>query len=107
MSRLDEIRKLLQSDPDDPFLIYATALELEHMEGPEKALSVLLNLRQAQPGYLPVYYKAAEIALSIQDFALTQELLNDGINLANKLDNRKTASELASLQLILNDEMDS
>jgi hypothetical protein len=106
MSRLDEIRKLLENEPDDPFLLYASALEIEHIEGREKALLVLLNLRSIAPLYLPLYYKAAELALELGKYSLTDELIKDGIVLAKKLNNSKTTSELVGLNNRLKDEME-
>jgi len=87
------LEKFLEEDPADPFNIYALALEyLNHDRTRSRALfETLLNHHEA---YLPAYYHAAKF---YQDMGERQEairLFEKGIDLAGKVNDRKTLREL-------------
>jgi tetratricopeptide (TPR) repeat protein len=60
-TRLDQILKMLETHPSDPFLHYATALEYEKLEQNDRAIEILEKLLLTQSDYLPTYYKAGQL----------------------------------------------
>lgn len=95
--RLEELRKFLEEDPDDPFLKYALALEMIAMNQHEQACKELIALLDKQPEYLPAYYIAAKESLHLNQREIATSLLQRGIALARKLDKNHTLSELMGL----------
>ena len=55
MSRLDELLKILNEDPNDPFTLYAIATEYLNIDLIE-ARKHYEYLLQNHPNYIPTYY---------------------------------------------------
>lgn len=92
--RLDQIKQMLLADPNDEFLQYALAIELEKAGQVEKAIEQLLMMKQSNENYLPLYYKLGKLyeALQIEDKAI--DIYKSGLLIAQKQKNRKTEGEL-------------
>lgn len=60
MSRLEQLLKFLEEDPDDPFNIYALALEYQKLD-PEKALVLFNLLLEEHANYVPTYYHLGKL----------------------------------------------
>ncbi len=95
--RLEELRKFLEEDPDDPFLKYALALEMIAMDQHEQACNELHALLEKHPDYLPAYYIVAKESLHLNQRETATSLLQQGIVLAKKLNNKHTLAELMGL----------
>ncbi len=93
MSRIDQLKKFIAEDPNDPFPRYALALEYLHHDAP-RAREVFRDLLTRFPEYLPTYYPAAQASADAGDDAEAARLYTEGIALAVKLDERKTEAEL-------------
>ncbi len=90
------LKKLVSEDPDDPFYPYALALEYLHT-GRNEALSLLLKVIDEHPDYLPSYYQAGLLSIEFGRLEEGQGLLEKGIALAQKQNDRKALNELRSL----------
>lgn len=99
-SRLDMLERYYKEDPEDPFIIYALALEYEHIDV-DKAEMMYNLLAQNHPDYLPAYYKAAHFFMDRQDLARAKSLFETGIRLAGGQGDIKTLSELKAAYQIL------
>ena len=101
MSNLHRIKQLLEyleEEPDNPFNLYALALEYQNHD-PEKVAYYFDALLKNHKTYLPTYYHAAEF------FANRQEISNiKGLNmslmpgLAGQIDQQQMADLLAFIR---------
>lgn len=92
-SRLDSLNEMLKEQPDDAFLLYAIALE-EYKQLPEKGINLLQKLRQLQPDYLPLYYTLGKWLEENLNNSAAVEILNEGFELARKVNDKKTMREI-------------
>lgn len=88
MSRIDSIRKLLQSSPSDTFLLYSLGMELLSANQPAEALDQFRKVLQADPGYLAAYEQAAKALLAGGEKPAAAEMLREGIAAAEKKGDR-------------------
>lgn len=99
--RISELRELLNQDPEDAFLRYAYALELEKAGDVQQASDWLIQLINDIPGYLAAYYQAARILNSEGKVEEAVRVIEDGIVIAGQQQNRHTLSELKYLRFEL------
>jgi predicted Zn-dependent protease len=55
MSRIDAIRKIVESQPNDPFPRYGLAMELRNAERLDEAHAEFEELARRHPDYVPQY----------------------------------------------------
>lgn len=90
------LKKLVLEEPNDPFYPYALGLEYIHSDRSE-ALSLFMKVIDQFPDYLPAYYQAGYISISFGKLEDSQLILEKGILLAQKQNDRKALNELRSL----------
>jgi len=91
--RIKMLKKYLEENPDDPFNIYALALE--YLDQDVKISKAYFDkLITNFPDYLPTYYLAANLYLELDDIEEAKKLYNIGIVLANKQGDIDTRNEL-------------
>ena len=97
-NRIRQLLEMMDEDPADPFCRYA--LGLEYAGDPEsrnRALDVFLKLRESHPDYLPVYYQLAVILKQEEGGAGFEEVVRQGMELADRTGQKKTFMELEFL----------
>lgn len=94
--RIEMLKNMVLENPQDPFYPYALALEFIHTNRPE-ALSILLSVLNSYPDYLPTYYQAGLLSIESDKLEEGQTILEHGIILAQKQNDRKALNELRSL----------
>lgn len=93
--RIILLEKFYQEDPEDPFNLYALALEyLKH--DPAKAAALFARLLAEHEGYLPGYYHAAKLFQETGEKEKAIAAYERGMALAKKLNDPKTLRELKS-----------
>jgi len=94
--RLTQLLKFYEEDPQDPFNIYALALEYlkTDLQQSRRFFEVLLSTHR---DYLPTYYHAAQLYLTLDDKEKAITVLEDGMVLARRQQNAKTLRELQSV----------
>jgi|APCry1669190288_1035285.scaffolds.fasta_scaffold72656_2 tetratricopeptide (TPR) repeat protein len=97
INRLDNLLKMLESQPNDAFLTYAVGLEYMNSENLPKAWEYFEQLLRSNPDYLPVYYQGALLLIQMQQIEEAKALLFKGVDLAQQLGERKTLNELNDL----------
>ena len=97
--------QFLEEEPDNPFNIYALAMEYQ-TEKPEKARLYFDQLVAEHPDYLPTYYQAAALYAELDERSKTIELYEKGILLAQAQENQKTLLELQRARQAFEDEDD-
>jgi tetratricopeptide (TPR) repeat protein len=103
--RLQMLLELLESTPDDSFLLFALAKEYEGLNNPEKAMEYYLELVKKDPNYVGVYYhlgKAYEAKRQWKTAYLTYE---KGMEVAGKANDQHARQELAAARLNLADDV--
>lgn len=93
MDRLNQLKQFLQDDPDDPFNLYALALEYLKSDSKEsKALFELLI--EKHPEYLPTYYPYAQLLAEQKESEEAERVYLLGISMAKTKGEAKTLSEI-------------
>jgi tetratricopeptide (TPR) repeat protein len=103
--RLEALQAFLKETPDDPFLLYGVAIEYLQIEE-DKGVSLLEELLQSHPQYLPTYYKTAEVFVEREQYERAKEVYEAGIKLATQIGDNKILSELKSAYQNLLFELD-
>lgn len=80
--RIARLKELIAQDPSDSFSHYALALEPAGMGNPAEAMTILENLVQRDPDYLPAYQQLGFLCeqRSLRDRAII--FLERGLKLA-------------------------
>ena len=94
-TRLEQLIRFYEEDPNDPFTVYGLALEY-HKSDVRKSEEFFNKLLTNFPDYLPTYYHAAKLksSLGLNENALSIYKL--GIVLAKRLNEQKAVQELQS-----------
>ena len=95
MNRLEQLHQFLQEDPDDPFNIYALALEYQKTNQ-QKAKELFDALLLKHEAYVPAYYHAGNLYrdLGLEDQAL--QIFEKGMTEARRQNELKAMRELRS-----------
>lgn len=103
LTRIEQLLKFLEEDPNDVFSLYALALEYKK-SNPAEAMNFFRQLLTNHPDYLPTYYQAG---LMMEESGNTNEALGiyqKGIALARKLNDAATMKELQVAYNLLSDD---
>jgi tetratricopeptide (TPR) repeat protein len=102
---LESLLSFYEEEPQDPFNIYALALEYQKSDLRQATL-FFDKLLTEHPGYLPTYYHAAEFFTQLEIFEKAEEIYQKGIDLALLQKNTKTHQELVRSYRSFLDELD-
>jgi tetratricopeptide (TPR) repeat protein len=106
MSRIDQIRQFLQDSPNDSFLRYALAQELQKQGDVEAAKEAYLWLTDNQPSYVATYYHLGKLLIAQGEKEAALTWFNLGIEHAKAAKELHALSELQSAKLELEYEDD-
>ncbi|GGB79897.1 tetratricopeptide repeat protein [Dyadobacter sediminis] len=104
-SLLENLLAFYREDPDDPFNMYALAMEYAKSD-PAKAGQFYNMLLTEHSAYLPTYYHAAAFFALRDKVEQADEIYRKGIELALLQKNNKTHQELVRAYRNFLDEMD-
>ncbi len=82
--RAEQLTKMLERTPNDPFLLYGLALEHKKAGGPTDALHLLERVTQVDPGYSYAYYQRGQIYESLGDLPAARQAYRDGVAAATQ-----------------------
>ena len=100
-SRREKIEALLRDDPDDVFLRYSLALELESAGEWEAGLEILETLARGTPAYVPAFHMAAQQLVKRDRIEEARRALREGIEAARSQGNTHAAGEMGELLMSL------
>ncbi len=106
MSRIDQIRQFLQDSPNDSFLRYALAQELQKQGDVVAAKEAYLWLTDNQPSYVATYYHLGKLLIAQGEKEAALAWFNLGIEHAKAAKELHALSELQSAKLELEYEDD-
>lgn len=102
--RIKLLEEMIEKEPNDPFLVYAAALEYEKIGEEQKQLKYFDLLLNKFPDYLPVYYQYAKIYEAKGKIGKAIELLRKGKKIAQDQNDRKTLGEIVESLMLLDEE---
>ncbi|MFC1641473.1 hypothetical protein ACFL5O_02110 [Myxococcota bacterium] len=88
------LEAIVASGRTDSFAHYALAMEYRKLGRTREALDGFAQLRKRDPDYLPTYQMAAQLLAELERSDEARPWLEAGIDLARRVGNVKTASEL-------------
>ena len=94
--RLRILKQFVEEEPEDPFNWYALALE-ETKQNPKRAAELFEYVLEKHSEYLPAYYQAGDLYLSLGNEERAKEILLLGVNLARLKGEQKSLSEIRTL----------
>lgn len=103
-SRLEQLKKMLEAEPNDSFLNYALALEHARVNEITEAIRLIEELIARDANYLGAYYQLGKYYELSSNPAKAIEIYKKGIELAKQQKNRKTQLELNEALLQLEDD---
>ena len=106
MSRLNQLFTFLESQPNEPFIIFAIAKEYEGSSDNLKALEYYTRLQETTPQYVGLYYHLGKLyeRLGEPDQALTT--YKKGMIVAKQEKDMHAYNELAGAKMNLSDDDD-
>lgn len=99
-ARIDKLLSILAETPNDPFVLYALALEYKSTN-PKEALRFFNKLLEDHPDYLPAYYQAALFNEASGQKEAALHLYKKGIELAKNQNDQGTLRELSAAYNLL------
>jgi tetratricopeptide (TPR) repeat protein len=94
-SRLSQLLRFYEEEPNDPFNIYALANEYKNSD-PEKGLKYFEMLMRDHPSYIATYYHLAHLYIDLGKDDLAKATFEKGINIATKNNESFALRELKS-----------
>ena len=101
-TRRQQIETMLQDEPDDTFLQYALAMELDKEGEHEMSLGWLEKLTQHSPPYVPAFFMAGQQLARLDRTTEAQDWLARGITEAQQQGNLHAAGEMTEFLATLN-----
>lgn len=95
-ARLIELKKLLNRDQKDTFLLYGIGLEYLSLGQTAEASNWFKKCHQIDPKYLAVYYQLGKVYEDLDDLESARKIYRAGIELAVQQKSNRTFNELKS-----------
>jgi predicted Zn-dependent protease len=99
--RREKIEAMLKEDPQDVFLRYSLALEMESAGEWEAGLEILEQLARETPPYVPAFQMAAQHLIAHERVDDARRALREGIEAARAQGKAHAAGEMAELLMSL------
>ena len=97
MSRLEQLRKLAEIEPDDPMSHYGVGLECVNREMWIDAIGAFERALRADAGYCAAYYHKARAELAAERSDDARRTLDTGMRCAADVADEKTLAEMREL----------
>jgi tetratricopeptide (TPR) repeat protein len=101
MSRIEQLKKLLEADPNDAFCLYGLAQEHLKAGEPEEALRYFDRTIEADRTYTYAFYHKARALQALGRVREAQQVCTEGLAVAEGINDEKAISELRDLQQML------
>lgn len=92
---------MLRDEPEDTFLNYVLALEYVKAGDLKKGIGIIEDLLKKDPEYLGAYYQLGQLYEQVGETDKAVFAYKKGIELAKKVKNNKTLSELNQALFLL------
>jgi tetratricopeptide (TPR) repeat protein len=105
MTRLEQLLRFAKEEPDDPFNIYAVAIEYLKLDS-EKAIPFFETLLKNHAAYVPTYYTFGKLLQQQKKYQLSRTIFENGIERATTSQDNKAVQELRNALSELEFEME-
>jgi len=92
-SRIELLLQFVKEEPDNPFNLYALALEYQNTDL-KVAAGYFDDLLDKHPDYLPSYYHAAALFADLEEIEKANQIYIKGIAIAESQNNQHALREL-------------
>ena len=99
--RMRQLQKMLESQPDDAFLLYGVAMEHKKADEPAKALEYFDKVLRRDPNYCYAYYQRAQVHESLGDVGAAKRSLREGLEAADRSGDAHARQEIESALALL------
>jgi len=93
-TRLTKLLEFLESDPNDPFVLYALATEYNTSDDTQKAFDYYFKLVSEHPGYVGTYYHLGKLLEKNNDTEQALSIYQKGMAAARTKRDMHAFSEL-------------
>ena len=93
--RIDQLKKILSQDPDDPFCLYGIAFEYHKQREFQTAVEYYDQALQVDPDYLYAYYHKAKALEMLGELEAVRAALTEGLSRAQAKQDAKATSEIS------------
>jgi predicted Zn-dependent protease len=100
-SRAERIEAMLVKQPNDPFLLYALALEYSKAGRDQEAIDRLRALTSTHPDYHPTYQQLGQTLIQQGETEEARQWLSKGIDAANRSGDAHSAGEMEGMLISL------
>lgn len=94
-SRREKIEAMLADDPNDEFLRYSLAMELDKEAEHDASLELLGGLTKDSPPYVPAFFMAGQQLARLERVSEARAFLRDGIEEARRQNDAHAAGEMS------------
>ncbi|MEE9372665.1 MAG: hypothetical protein V3V00_06390 [Saprospiraceae bacterium] len=98
---MDKLKDMLADDPNDSFVRFAIAMEYKNVEMFEEAVLEFNSLKVLDANYVGLYYHLAHCYAELQEEEAALIVYNDGIKIAENLNDLHAKSELMNAKINL------
>lgn len=95
MERIDRIREMLAESPNDSFLLYSLAMELDKRDQFQESGQLFQQLTEAEPPFVPAFFMWSQSLVRQQQVAEARTLLREGIEQARAQGDSHAAGEMS------------
>lgn len=96
--RIRQLKEFIKEDPQDPFPLYALAMEYVNTD-PQEARNLYIKVLDQHPEYVPVYYQAAALFSELGELKKAEETYKKGIETAETAGDSHALMELKTAYL--------
>lgn len=93
-SRIDNLKEMLKTDPNDTFARYALGLEYLSLKDNENAKDIFEELKTLDPSYVATYYQLGKTYELLGDENEARKVYEKGIYVAASQSDNHTKEEL-------------
>ncbi len=98
-ARMQQLLELLQSSPDDSFLLFAIAKEHEGAGELDEALAQYRILEEKDPGYVGLYYHLGKLLEHLEQPEAAKAAYEKGMETAKQAGDRHAWNELSAAHM--------
>ena len=95
--RRAQIESMLQAEPDDLFLRYCLAVEMQADGEAENALTKFAELCRCEPPHVAAFFRRAQLLVELDRIEEARSVLRDGIDNARAQGDLHAAGEMSEL----------
>jgi len=97
MSRLEQLQKMVEREPNDAFIRFAIAMELAKAGRMDESLTAFDRVLEADPNYVAAWFHKGKTLLAMGEEDDAKAALRSGIALAERVGDAHAKGEMEDL----------